>query len=239
MFDIHSILASSTIASIVSQDTTTLVVNVQSGHGARFSTNQQVTLTPAGQRSSLDNSMVGRITAISNDELTIDITSAVREGTSEFTVGTGWQIGNGFTPKILNDIENQILLPDTISNQTAKGIKMVLTAGENLVFGDVCYIKSDGKMWRADADAIVTASAIGISLGTITANETGEFLLHGIIINDSWNWTVGGKIYLSTATGEMTQTAPSGTDDVIQLLGIATHDTQVYFNPQLIQIEHI
>jgi hypothetical protein len=63
----------------------------------------------------------------------------------------------------------------------------------------------------------------------------------GFVRNDSWNWTVGGWIYLSTngTTGNtLTQTAPSGTDEVVQILGVATHADRIWFAPQLIQIEN-
>lgn len=121
----------------------------------------------------------------------------------------------------------------------ASGLKVAYTAGEDLVLGDVCYFKSDGKMWKANADAIATASVIGIALATIATDASGTFLLIGVVRNDAWNWTVGGLIYLSTTAGGLTQTAPSAADDVIQILGVATHADRMYFNPQLVQVEHI
>lgn len=121
---------------------------------------------------------------------------------------------------------------------TASGVKVSLTAGENLVFGDACYVKSDGKLWKGDADAIATSGVIALALATISTDAAGDFLMLGIARNDAWNWTVGGDIYLSTTAGALTQTAPSGTDDVIQILGKATHADRMYWNPQLVQVEH-
>jgi hypothetical protein len=125
------------------------------------------------------------------------------------------------------------------ADHTATGIKCNFTAGENLVFSDVCYVKSDGKLWKADADAIATSSVIAMALATINADASGSFLILGIARDDTWAWTVGGLIYLSTTGGAMTQTAPSGTDDVIQILGVATHADRMFFNPNLVQIEHV
>ena len=122
---------------------------------------------------------------------------------------------------------------------TSSGIITALTAGENLVFGEVCYIASTGKALKADADAIATSSAIVMALATIAADASGNFILHGIARNDAWAWTVGGLIYLSTTAGALTQTAPSGTDDVVQILGVATHADRMYFNPQLVQVERV
>jgi hypothetical protein len=113
-----------------------------------------------------------------------------------------------------------------------------MTAGEGVAFGDVCYFKSDGKMWKADADAIASGYTIGMADATINADASGVFLLIGIARDDTWAWTVGGAIYLSTTAGALTQTAPSGADDVVCVLGIATHADRMYFNPQLTPIEH-
>jgi hypothetical protein len=121
---------------------------------------------------------------------------------------------------------------------TGAGIITTLTAGANLVFGDVCYLNSSGNALLADADAIATAGAIALSLATISNGNPGNFLLHGVARDDSWNWTPGGLLYLSTTAGAMTQTAPNGTDDVIQVLGVATHADRIYFNPSLVQVEH-
>jgi hypothetical protein len=123
-------------------------------------------------------------------------------------------------------------------NTTANGIKEQLVAGENLVFGDVCYFKSDGKLWKSSASTAGTYPALFMALGTITANNSGMFVLNGVVRNDTWNWTVGGAIYLSTTSGSITQTQPSATDNAIQVLGIATHADRLYFNPSVDYITH-
>jgi len=125
------------------------------------------------------------------------------------------------------------------SDHTSTGIKCNLYAGEAVAFGNVCYVKSDGKLWKADADAIATSGVIAMCVDeTIAENALGSFLMFGIARDDTWAWTVGGLIYLSTDVGVMTQTQPSGTDDVIQVLGVATHADRMYFNPNLVQLEH-
>lgn len=117
------------------------------------------------------------------------------------------------------------------SDHQASGAKVVLTAGENLVFGDVCYVKSDGKAWKADANAAEPAPrAWLVALGTINTNATGSFAAPGCFIrDDSWSWTVGGPVYLSDTAGAMTQTAPNHN----RALGIATHADRMFFFPQV------
>lgn len=119
------------------------------------------------------------------------------------------------------------------------GVKQSFTAGENFVLGEVGYIKSDGKIWKADADAEATMPGAVIATGTINANNTGTYLLIGTIKNASWSLTIGGKVYTSTAAGAITQTPPSGTDDCRQLIGIATASDRIFFKPDLTYTIHV
>jgi hypothetical protein len=45
-------------------------------------------------------------------------------------------------------------------------------------------------------------------------------------------------IYLSTAAGTLTQTQPSGTDDVVQPVAWAITDDCIFFNPSMIYFTH-
>lgn len=125
----------------------------------------------------------------------------------------------------------------------ASGIIISLTANENQAFGDLVYLTSTPKAAIADADAIATAVVVAMAIATITANNAGLYLLMGVARNDAWNWTIGGKIYLSTTgtTGNtLTQTAPSGTDDCIVEVGVALSADSIFFNPTIQAIvEHI
>jgi len=142
---------------------------------------------------------------------------------------------------------------ETLSNKTYKltaapssdhlvsGTTISLVANENQAFGDVCYINSSGEAQLIDADAIATMSAVVMCAdATISADATGNYLLYGIARDDSWAWTVGGVIY-GTVTGTsgntLSQTAPTATDDVVQIMGVATHADRMFFNPQLVQVE--
>jgi len=127
------------------------------------------------------------------------------------------------------------------TDHTAEGPKTSLTAGAALVFGEVCYMGSDGKMEKTDADAVATAFGWAVALATINEDAVGSFALPGCFIrDDTWAWaTLGQPVYLDTATaGGLTQTPPSGTDDVIQIIGIAITADIIFFYPQLVQVEH-
>lgn len=124
------------------------------------------------------------------------------------------------------------------SDLTVSGIKISVTAGEALAFGDPVYIKSDGKAWIADANTAGKFPAIGIATATAAANGSIVVLLLGMARKDAWSWTVGGIVYLSTSSG-LTQTLPSATDDCTQVIGIAEAATRIYVNPQLVYITHV
>jgi len=141
----------------------------------------------------------------------------------------------------VNDFSIQYTVVPT-SDQTANGIIITLTAkaANNFTFGEVGYIDATGNVVEAVASAIATSGAIVMAMDTIAAEASGSWLLHGIARDDAWTWTVGGLVYLDATTpAAMTQTAPSGVNNVVQVLGVATHADRMYFNPSLVMIEHV
>ena len=118
------------------------------------------------------------------------------------------------------------------SNSTYSGIIETGTVGENVVFGDVLYLKfSDGKWWKAKADAYATTPGVRMAMASISANASGVLLIEGNVRYDSWSFAAN-KVYLSAATaGSATTTQPSTTGNQIQVLGIAKTSTTMYFKP--------
>jgi hypothetical protein len=129
-----------------------------------------------------------------------------------------------------------------VSDHTAAGALTTLTAAATMHFGDVGYIASTGKVAILNETSVATSFGVVMCIdATINADASGNFLLLGIARDDTWNWTVGGPIYGSTTgtTGNtLTQTAPSGAGNVIQILGIALSADTMLFTPQLTQVEH-
>lgn len=126
------------------------------------------------------------------------------------------------------------------SDHTVSGLTCTRTAGTALTFGQVCYMGADGKMEKGDADSAATATIWAmVADATIAEDATGTFLLMGFARDDTWDWTVGATLYLDTATaGGMTETAPSGTDDVVKICGYAVTADIVYFKPEMTMVVH-
>ena len=72
---------------------------------------------------------------------------------------------------------------------------------------------------------------MAMAAATISADTEGAFLLHGFARDDTWSWAVGGVLYASVTTGELSQSAPVGSADVIQVVGVAISATVILFVP--------
>lgn len=154
-------------------------------------------------------------------------------------VGLGSVTNDAQLPLAGGTITGGIALTEAPStDQTATGLIVSMTYGESITKGDLLYFKSDGKVWKADANGASMYPCMGLALATASSGSH-DVLLLGIYRDDGlYNLTVGGLVYLSTTTGAATQTQPSAADDVIQVVGIATHADRIYFNPQLVYITH-
>ena len=201
------------------------------------------------------------ITLATLDTVTVDLTSfgiisgtwhaivANGGGPSGFSGYSGYDAQAGYSGPSgysgysgpAGTVGSLIVEPEPSSDNTAEGIKISFQANENQAFGDVCQIDSTGQAAIANATVIATASAIVMCAdSSISADASGSYLLHGIARDDAWGWTPGGIVFLSTAgtTGNtLTQTKPTSTDEVVQVIGVATHADRIYFNPSLVQVE--
>jgi len=114
-----------------------------------------------------------------------------------------------------------------LTNQLDKGFEVTLVAGEAIKAWDAVYLKNDGKMWKAKADAVSTLPAIGVVPADVAISAQGKVRLFGWIDYDDTSKTAltatrGDEIYVSnTVAGELTTTAPT----LAQLIGIAKTTT--------------
>lgn len=118
----------------------------------------------------------------------------------------------------------------------SNAVTLTGTAGENLVAGDLVYLKSDGKWWKARGNAATTIGLLALATSSITADIAGLILRQGPVTLGSWSWSIGGTagiLYVSTATaGVFQQTVPT-TGTFAQVCGYATSTTSIYFDPSV------
>lgn len=146
------------------------------------------------------------------------------------------------TPQLGGDLDNNeksiALTPEPTSDHTGNGDVVTMTVDANTYgIASALHLDTDGNWIEADAD-VSSAGAMpcqGLALETGTGSK--KILLRGFMRDDSWSWTVGGLIYVSTTAGTLTQTAPSATGDQVQVVGFATHADRIFFNPSMVLVE--
>lgn len=133
----------------------------------------------------------------------------------------------------------EIVPTTTPADSTGFGIIVSYTYGESITLGAPLYFKSDGKVYNADANGSSTYPVIGIALATASSGSN-NVLLRGIyqFAAAHTDFTVGGLVYLSTTVGTLTQTQPSATDDVIQVVGVAVGADTLLVNPSSDYMTH-
>ena len=121
------------------------------------------------------------------------------------------------------------------SDHTANGRTVsAFNLGATIAIMDLVYLGSASKWLLTDADAAATAGGvlIGICLDGGVDNDTTTVVLDGLVRDDTWNWTPGAPLYIDTATaGQLTATKPSGTDDVVRVVGFAVTADVIFLNP--------
>jgi hypothetical protein len=119
------------------------------------------------------------------------------------------------------------------ADHTASGVVTTMTAGEDLLFGEVCYLNpTDGKLWKANAASLTEVPVFAMALEDVdvSVNASGNVLLSGFARDDTWDWTVGGPVYLDATAGALTQTAPTGSGRWVQAVGVATNADRIFFD---------
>lgn len=121
-----------------------------------------------------------------------------------------------------------IRLDQTLSaDGTYSGTTIAGTAGTTLAFGDLVYLAVADSRWElVDADSVTTAGAVLTGFCVLAAASDGDptvILLDGNIRADAAfpALTVGAPVYASTTPGDIQVAQPSGTDDVIHVVGFA------------------
>lgn len=130
--------------------------------------------------------------------------------------------------------------PDT--DETSNGpTTSTFNAGGSITKFQLVYLNNSAQWVQADADAESTTQGfLAIALETDTVGNPLKVALPGSFVrDDSWAWTVGALLYASTTAGSLTETQPTGTNDVIRIVGYAVASNIIYFNPSGSFVTHI
>lgn len=115
------------------------------------------------------------------------------------------------------------MMPVGIGADTAS-----IQASENLAAGDFVNIHNSGGARVRKADATTTGKeAHGFVLGAVSSGANATVYFEGS--NTAVSGMTPGTVFLHTTAGGATGTAPSGSGNVVQKLGVATSATSVNF----------
>ena len=132
--------------------------------------------------------------------------------------------------------DNTMEISTTISDLSFSGTFSYRTVDVNATgVTAALYTASDGNLEEADASSTTTMPCTALALESGTGSK--KILNNGYVRNDTWAWTPGGLIYASTTAGGLTQTAPSGTGDLVQIVGHAVSASVIYFRPEFTMVE--
>jgi len=108
------------------------------------------------------------------------------------------------------------------SNNTYDGITIAgLNAGATIAQWEIVYLGASSTWLLADANGSGTYPACGMAVAAYSSTNPAIIITRGTVRNDTWNWTPGGRLYLSGTPGGLTQTAPSASSDKVQDVGFA------------------
>lgn len=116
--------------------------------------------------------------------------------------------------------------PDASTAMFARNVSGLL-AGEDLTVGQACYIKSDGKAWKANGTS-ANAAAVFVGLAAKTTVAGQPVTLLGA--NSRWKYgsglTPGARYYVSATAGSLDDAATTG-GTVAVAIAIDTTDIMV------------
>lgn len=102
-----------------------------------------------------------------------------------------------------------------------------LVAGEAIAGGDICYIKSDGKVWRSNGTAATAPAKVdGFASQAAAAGDPITLIFNMTV---GWANTVnpGTSLFVGTTAGDLTDTATTGGTSRV---GVVIDANRVYLN---------
>jgi hypothetical protein len=135
-----------------------------------------------------------------------------------------------------------ILDPALSADGKYSGIIETGTAGATLAFGDLAYFAVADSRWElTDADAEATAfGKLGICvLAAAGDGSATTILLWGKVRADTAfpTLTIGAPVFVSTTAGDVQVGAPTGSTDIVRIVGYGNTADELYFCPESTYLE--
>ena len=108
----------------------------------------------------------------------------------------------------------------------------IIKTGTTVVAYGTCYMLQSGPSWAPTEveDEEFSKGLLAIGLGAGAANSVG-MLTNGIYYDSAHGFSIGAPLYLVGDSGLIDDTAPSGSGDLVRVVGYAIDDNEIYFCP--------
>ena len=214
--------------------TATALATARAINGVNFDGTAAITVTAAGSTLSdtvpVSKGGTGATTLASNSVLTGTGTSAI---TAESNLAFD---GNTLT------ITGQRKIASPTGAGQFYGDTVQFGSGPSGSDGDIeqgkLYYLDSSQQWE-EADADAAASATGM-LALAIVDDSARFLVKGLARHSTFaGFTTGDVLYVSGTAAGITKTAPTGSGDIVRIVGYCTDGTnrEIYFDPSKDWIE--
>jgi len=139
-------------------------------------------------------------------------------------------------------LTGSMTIPSSIGNASSAGEvgtgteHIILHNSSTLQAGAVVY--SGASSWTYTNATSAGAASYGFMGVTKTASTGDGIVTRGVVyLNQDPGGSVGDVVYLSTADGRLTTTAPSADGNVVRIMGHKLGTNLVYFNPSTNWVE--
>ena len=114
-------------------------------------------------------------------------------------------------------------------------VELSQVAWDNRIFGETVNqyetVYFDGTLIRkADASNPVKMPATGIAQDTVTGGKYGDVWIRGIVSNGNWSFASGSTVFVGSG-GNLVDSPPSISGDIVQRMGRAMTITQIDLDP--------
>ena len=126
-----------------------------------------------------------------------------------------------------------VVLSTGLSAGSQIGSGTVINWGSTSVTQGKYYYWKSSSVWE-EIDANSASKAIGlIAYARVTTTASaGGMLTQGIVYDATHGFVIGSPLYISAgATGVISNTVPSGSGDIVRVIGYALDANHIYFNP--------
>ena len=148
---------------------------------------------------------------------------------------------NGAAQRVVGEYD--IKLKSDLPQNKYSGITCDGVLGATLIDGKLVYLNEADRRWElADANTEATSGDVMLAIVLVGGNDgdTRLLLIQGFIRSDVgwWSTSYGHALFVSCTAGAITSTAPSGSGDIVRVVGYSTdYGDRIYFDPSKTWLE--